>query len=373
MDDIGTKQQGTMRIDYTERLKDRFTVKMSRLIVANNFVKTFEYRLGRTRLKSYPTIMQIEPTNHCVMSCRMCPHGDMKRSKGKLKFEDFQRWLDQGLLDFTPFVWLHHFGEPLLYNRIFDMVIEIKNLGVQVGLSINPTLLSKERANQIFDSGLDLLHISLDGANQQTYEYYRGPNANYQIAEENLRHFLEQKVQLKSMKPYVRMANIQMERSIKENDNYGARWNLDGVDEILFKRLESFDGSIERIRQLRQLWHVKPEWIGPCYYPWNELSVLYDGRVVPCCRDYEGKAVVGHLNENTIEEIWNGKRLKEFRAKHLQGRRDELELCKDCIDPNLSAPPFTWNGLSQHVVHKADNLIEFLHIRRDSDRRGQNR
>ena len=72
----------------------------------------------------------------------------------------------------------------------------------------------------------------------------------------------------------------------------------------------------------------------PCLDIYRNIFVFWDGSVVPCCFDLRGKELMGNLNENTLEEIWNGPRYVEFR-RLLSGVSDNLEkepeLCKSCL------------------------------------------
>ena len=40
---------------------------------------------------------------------------------------------------------------------------------------------------------------------------------------------------------------------------------------------------------------------------------MADGNVVPCTQISNNELVLGNVNENTLEEIWNGKKYKELR------------------------------------------------------------
>ena len=43
-----------------------------------------------------------------------------------------------------------------------------------------------------------------------------------------------------------------------------------------------------------------------CPTLWTNLSILWDGRVVPCCFDIDAEYVAGDLQKNALEEIWKG-------------------------------------------------------------------
>jgi molybdenum cofactor biosynthesis enzyme MoaA len=64
-----------------------------------------------------------------------------------------------------------------------------------------------------------------------------------------------------------------------------------------------------------------------CHHLKN-MYVLWDGRVCLCCMDYDGRVILGDLNKQTVKEVWDNS--KWIRDKQLEGKYDELELCKDC-------------------------------------------
>jgi len=55
---------------------------------------------------------------------------------------------------------------------------------------------------------------------------------------------------------------------------------------------------------------VKKVTADACPYPWDWVMITADGEVRPCCY---AKAPVGNLNDNTFEEIWNGRTMLEIR------------------------------------------------------------
>ena len=60
------------------------------------------------------------------------------------------------------------------------------------------------------------------------------------------------------------------------------------------------------------------------------MSIYVDGRVTVCCFDYDGKYVVGDLKKETLEEIWNNKKMRLIRRQFKKGKINENPLCKDC-------------------------------------------
>ena len=69
------------------------------------------------------------------------------------------------------------------------------------------------------------------------------------------------------------------------------------------------------------------EIVSVCFYPWTAMSVLWDGRVVTCCMDYNGVQVMGDLNSQTVLEIWNGPVLSWIRRKFGKLEYSEFPTC----------------------------------------------
>ena len=78
---------------------------------------------------------------------------------------------------------------------------------------------------------------------------------------------------------------------------------------------------------------VGEEIVSICFYPWTAMSVLWDGRVVTCCMDYNGVQAIGDLNSQSVKEIWNGPALSAIRRKfgHLDYSGFPACLCCDWL------------------------------------------
>jgi radical SAM protein with 4Fe4S-binding SPASM domain len=65
-------------------------------------------------------------------------------------------------------------GEPLYRPDIFQLARYATDKGLRVALATNGTLVTKEVAQKIVDSGVKRVSISLDGANAETHDSFRG-------------------------------------------------------------------------------------------------------------------------------------------------------------------------------------------------------
>ena len=82
-------------------------------------------------------------------------------------------------------------GEPLFRHDIFDLASYATSLGIRVALATNGTLVTKQMARQILDSGLRRVSISLDGADASTHDAFRGISGAFDAALRGFRNLRE--------------------------------------------------------------------------------------------------------------------------------------------------------------------------------------
>ncbi|MBU1262620.1 radical SAM protein, partial [bacterium] len=81
-------------------------------------------------------------------------------------------------------------GEPLLRKDIFKLGGYAKKKGINVVLSSNGTLLTKDMASKIQDAGFSYVGISLDGT-KSTNDKFRGAEGAFEKSIEGLRRLRE--------------------------------------------------------------------------------------------------------------------------------------------------------------------------------------
>jgi MoaA/NifB/PqqE/SkfB family radical SAM enzyme len=122
----------------------------------------------------YPYHYVVDPTNICILHCPLCPtgRGTLKRSRGKMALDDFKKLIDE-VAEYAYFLDLYNWGEPFLHPQIFDMINYASSRNISTRVSTNLNYFDVGMAEQAVVSGLEELVISLDGADQETYETYR--------------------------------------------------------------------------------------------------------------------------------------------------------------------------------------------------------
>ncbi len=281
-----------------------------------------------TRRPRVPFVDQIELTNRCPMRCGFCPRGipgAMARPIGRMSPDLFQRLLDQlhpEQADYRPLE-LHHLGESLLHPELPDLIAAASARGLPTELSVNPSLLAPELGRALVAAGLRRLVVSLDGMDGETLGAVRGPAADYADAERNLDALIDHLGQLADP-PALVIQMIDLARNRDQHQRFLARWGATGVKTVraYVKPLDGVDPDTGQ---------PSPAPLGfLCSYPWRSVVVLWDGRVVPCCRDADAALVLGDLSHQSLEEIWNGPAAERLRRHHRERDFDDHPLCRDC-------------------------------------------
>ena len=66
-----------------------------------------------------------------------------------------------------------------------------------------------------------------------------------------------------------------------------------------------------------------------CFHPFSDMSILWDGRCVPCCLDYDGELDVGNANIDSLESILMNNKATQLRKAFL-GQAPIPDYCKKC-------------------------------------------
>jgi radical SAM protein with 4Fe4S-binding SPASM domain len=123
----------------------------------------------------------------------------------------------------------------------------------------------------------------------------------------------------------------------------------------LIKQFKTWDGSNPQIVKLAgegQLSTTYQEPVRyPCVRPWFIITILWDGRVVPCCYDYDGKYVIGDLTTHSLKEIWNNRRMQELRRQLITGTFYDNPLCENCREAK-GYPESPWYPLDPGLLRK---------------------
>ena len=313
----------------------------------------------KEKCAGYPPIIAIEPTNACMMKCIMCPRKYMKRKIGFMDINLFKKIIDQAK-GCTNMISLELFGDALLHPKIGEMIDYLHKKGILSQISTNATSLSDNAVDKILNSKLDVLLIALDGIDDRTYKKYRGKSADYGKAVIQINNLLKRKIEGKRKKPFIDIRMLGLPGLQEHFNIFKEQWNKQGIDKISTNTFHSFGGSVKEIKDSE----IGANWTyhGMCFKPWQGLHIYWDGRVVPCCFDYDGKVILGNLNKETLEEVWNNKKMQELRKQFLTGKFKSNKLCKTCkerkyvkITKHFPFDAFFFNNIIYYLYQRNQN------------------
>ena len=223
-------------------------------------------------------------------------------------------------------LYFHLMGEPTMHPQLSSYIKAAKEKGFLTAVTTNGSLLDESRED-ILESGLDKISISL-----------HAPEANTSF----------------SSPDYLKKCVAFAKKAAESGCFVALRlWNL-GTDadnsHILEFLHQSFPkewynrrgGSSQRIADRIFLeWGEHFEWPDPslpecdlkadrfCHGLRDQIGILVDGTVVPCCLDSDGNIFLGNLFESTLEEILNSPRAKAI-YDGFSRRRAVEPLCRRC-------------------------------------------
>lgn len=120
-------------------------------------------------------------TNRCNLRCQHCYLDAEDRDYSNELTTEQAREFIQDLAEIDVPVLLFSGGEPVLRKDIFELGRFATDLGLRVVLSTNGTLISKEVAEKLAESGFQYVGVSIDGG-QITHDRFRGKEGSFEQA-----------------------------------------------------------------------------------------------------------------------------------------------------------------------------------------------
>ncbi|NHJ22186.1 MAG: radical SAM protein [Candidatus Lokiarchaeota archaeon] len=72
-------------------------------------------------------------------------------------------------------------GEPLMRNDLFELISYARDFGISPSISTNATLLNKEVCEELYNSGVRSITISLDGLSAKSHDHLRNVKGAYDM------------------------------------------------------------------------------------------------------------------------------------------------------------------------------------------------
>jgi radical SAM protein with 4Fe4S-binding SPASM domain len=287
-----------------------------------------------------PPIVMIEPTNICNLRCPLCPTGNntLKRTKGYMSFDVFKKIIDE--IHSTAFmIVLWNQGEPYLNQDFSKMVKYASDHDLFTLVSTNGNI--DYDAEEIINSGLDSMIISLDGTTQETYNKYR-VNGNLQRIIDNVKELVAARKRLNKTNPLLRWQFLVMKHNEHEIEEIKKMASELEVDNLELKSLQIYskddiknflpeNPKYRRYKVTGDNFELKFGIKNRCRRIWTNAVVNWNGDVAICCFDKDGEFKIGNVQDENLDQLWKSSAIMKIRQQILTNRK-QIPICRNCLE-----------------------------------------
>lgn len=273
---------------------------------------------------SKPLAIYIEPTNICNFSkqCFFCAqHTDDYHEKAGYRQHIEMDTVHKVIKDIEAMggvksIKLHFIGEGTLHPRLADIARLACTISGDVMLTTNGTGLTATKSQELLDSGLNFIRVSIY---EETKPELQSRILNNVMTLRNLRNETGS-----SLRIVVKWLSPNQEFSLKVRGMY------EGVaDELIYENLRNFSSAFVAADSLVNHAAIEGKQKA-CALPFYQMIVKANGDVAPCCVAWDQTLNVGNVMKSSLLDIWNGPELARIHRLHLEGRRKELSTCSTC-------------------------------------------
>lgn len=294
-----------------------------------------------------PFSVFVFPTTYCNFKCIYCGHSlGLEKMKDKYNFEPQNMSLEtyeKVIMQLKEFpnklkmLSLTGQGEPMINKELPVMIRRAKEADIadRIEIITNASLLTKEMADALIDAGLDTLRVSLQGLSSSKYKEICGADIDFKEFMTNIKYFYANK---KHTQLFVKVMDVSLKEG-EETEFY--KLFGDCTDRMYIeKMLPAYEGvaitqdmNVEYDRYGRKNKKKKV-----CPLPFFMLGIFPDGDVEPCDTIYK-PIVLGNVHQDTLINMWNGERLRDFWKVQLKGERYSNKKCAICCAPDDVSHP----------------------------------
>jgi len=290
-----------------------------------NLARTeIERKRRKIHVQGRPYLLIIDPCNYCNLRCPLCAtgNGSLGRTQAMMSLECFKQYFDP-MAPYLFEAYMHNWGESLMNKEVYKMIAHAQASNVGTNLSTNFSETTERDLEQLLDSGLEYLIVSLDGTSAESYLKYR-VRGKFDNVISNLQKIIELREKRNLKRPVVEWQFIVMkqnEHEIPEAERLAKEFGVDLLrfipvglpyatnaeerqayaDEWFPLTVEGREHAPEGVEQ--QFGQAnKPS---PCFYLYRSMVVNPDGGVSPCCVVNHQDKDFGRLPTADIGAFWN--------------------------------------------------------------------
>lgn len=263
----------------------------------------------------------IEITNRCNLSCAFCmkhnrPYRDMT-------LKEFEHVVKE-VKPYTDFLYFHVQGEPLLHKQINELLDIADRENCHVQLVTNGSVL-KDHIDLYRHPSLRKISFSLQSieyqSNTQAIPFLKTILAFCKNASENgkfceIRFWRDDQADMPKTKAC--MDYLEQHFALDETNRKNS---LKLMDRVYLSYNNSFSWpDISEKKETHE---------GTCHGGIDQIAILSDGTVVPCCLDCQANIPLGNIFDTPLPEILQSERYQNL-IKGFRNHRITEPLCQKC-------------------------------------------
>lgn len=269
----------------------------------------------------------IEITNSCNFACSFCFKTD--RPTRFMSPDEFAVVLE-AIRPYTNYIYLHVLGEPLLHPRFEEMLALAQKADMQVNITTNGGLL-KRKETALLKYPVRQINISLHDAEEN-------------IVENEWDNYLENVLNFALKVAATTYINLRLWNGGVESSKVFSDFCIRKIGDFFEIQPEDFSKN-DKDTGLKLSDHIflqtaprfdwpdgvtqRNEQVKTCYALRDQIAILADGTIVPCCLDADGAMNLGNIFTDNLGEKLNGERAQKIRNGFINNRITE-EHCKTC-------------------------------------------
>ena len=326
-----------------------------------------EEMIARLEGTPLPPMVVLDVTNTCNLSCIHCPQPGLQAAQEfksrHMAWEHFTKIVDEIRANDVPI--LLRFagdGEPTVHPRLFDMLEYAKaNCAASVDLTTNGVLLTPKRIDRLLKNGVDIVDISIDALEPETYAKIR-KGGDFRRLMSNIDYLLQRRMETGATTKAMVSLVVQDENQ-HEVEAFRDAWSK-RVEWVMVRNLHSATGSVSEQKREESAARSRAETAEryPCPHLWKRLTIDFTGTIKFCAHEWLGNrdVIVGNMETDTISGVWRGERLAEVRAHHVRNTHPEGFICTNCLDWAASQWDWGFERLVDKLAYGKPTLMPEL-------------
>ena len=278
--------------------------------------------------KPRPKEIIIDICAACNASCPFCPRIYMpeERSKGYMDIELFKFILEEAKQEKIKKIRLYSTAEPTLHPR-FDEIIELLvEGGFHIFVSTNGSRI-KKHAEALMK--VDVLQFSIEGWDKESYEKYRYP-LKFEQVYDGIKYFHEKRKEAVTSPRIITNLLLTRHTDLQKYmdlwgeyiDEFKAHFMLEAT---LYEEGKFVSKKNEKILdEYYDFYPQKENFV--CGYPFNVLTIAFDGKIALCCNDFSASMDIGNIKDG-IKSVFQLPVLESIRQEFYS---QDLVKCKGC-------------------------------------------